>query len=57
MPAYLESVGNVVGKAGALNADGSYRINLPRTDVTFKNANGMPINAMMNVNNGTENFL
>lgn len=45
VPAYLESVGKVVGKAGAVNADGSYRINLPRTDVTFKNANGMPIPA------------
>jgi hypothetical protein len=47
VPAYLESVGKVVGKAGALNADGSYRINLPRTDVTFTNANGMPILADM----------
>jgi biotin operon repressor len=45
VPAYLESVGKVVGKAGTLNADGSYRINLPRTDVEFKNANGMPISA------------
>lgn len=45
VPAYLESVGKVVGKAGVLNADGSYRINLPRTDVAFKNANGMPIPA------------
>lgn len=45
VPAYLESVGKVVGKVGALNADGSYRINLPRTDVTFTNANGMPIPA------------
>jgi hypothetical protein len=45
VPAYLESVGRVVGHSGALNSDGSYRINLPRTDVDFKNANGMPIPA------------
>lgn len=45
VPAYLENVGKIVGKAGAVNADGSYRINLPRNDVEFKNANGMPIPA------------
>lgn len=45
VPAYLEKVGKIVGKTGAVNTDGSYRINLPRTDVTFKNANGMPIPA------------
>jgi hypothetical protein len=44
---YLENVGKIVGKAGTLNADGSYRINLPRTDVAFQNANGMPIPADM----------
>jgi biotin operon repressor len=45
VPAYLDSVGKIVGKAGTMNADGSYRINLPRTDVSFKNANGMAIPA------------
>jgi hypothetical protein len=45
VPAYLDGVGKVVGKPGVLNADGSYRINLPRTDVAFKSANGMPIPA------------
>lgn len=45
VPDYFERVGNTVGKTGTLNADGSYRINLPRADVQFKNANGMPIPA------------
>lgn len=44
-PAHFERVGQIVGKNGIVNADGSYRINLPRTDVTFSNSNGMPISA------------
>jgi hypothetical protein len=43
IPSHLLEVGKTIGKAGTLNADGSYRINLPRTDVQFSNANGMPI--------------
>ena len=45
IPAAFEAAGKAIGKAGTLNADGSYRINLPRTDVTFRNANGMAIPA------------
>jgi hypothetical protein len=45
IPTYLQNVGKIVGKAGTLNADGSYRINFPRTDVAFRNSNGMPIPA------------
>lgn len=44
-PAHFERVGLIVGKSGSLNADGSFRINLPRTDVAFSNSNGMPISA------------
>lgn len=43
----FQQVGSIIGKAGQVNADGSYRINLPRTDVTFQNANGMVIPADM----------
>lgn len=45
IPAAFESAGRAIGKAGTLNADGSYRINLPRTDVEFRNSNGMVIPA------------
>ena len=45
VPAAFETVGKVIGKAGTLNADGSYRINFPRTDVKFKNSKGMIIPA------------
>lgn len=45
VPAHMEGIANIVGKVGTVNPDGSYRINLPRTDATFKNANGMPIPA------------
>jgi hypothetical protein len=45
LPGYLDRVGKVIGQPGAMNADGSYRINLPRYDVEFKNENGMPIPA------------
>lgn len=40
-----DSIARIVGKAGTNNADGSYRINLPRTDVNFTNSNKMPISA------------
>lgn len=40
-----ESIARIVGKAGTANPDGSYRINLPRTDIVFTNANKMPISA------------
>lgn len=42
-PAYFKEVGNIVGKAGTQNSDGSYRINIPRSDYSFKNSNDMPI--------------
>ena len=45
IPDFMQAIGKVVGKAGTLNADGSYRINLPRKDVTFTHASGMPIDA------------
>ncbi|MBS1718244.1 MAG: DUF1259 domain-containing protein [Armatimonadetes bacterium] len=42
-PTYLLDFGRVVGKNGSVNADGSYRINIPRTDVKFISSSGMPI--------------
>ena len=47
VPAHYQEVGQIVGKAGTLNGDGSFRINLPRTDVKFTNAANMPIPADM----------
>lgn len=48
VPAHFQAVvGETVGKRGTLNADGSYRINIPRTDVAFTNSAGMPIPADM----------
>lgn len=44
-PQYLKNFSSVVGKNGTMNADGSFRINIPRTDVNFKSSNGMPIPA------------
>jgi hypothetical protein len=43
IPSGFDEAGKFVGKAGTLNADGSYRINLPRTDVVFHNSSGMII--------------
>lgn len=43
IPDHFAAAGQLIGKAGTLNADGSYRINFPRTDVEFKNSNGMKI--------------
>ncbi|MBI1756295.1 MAG: DUF1259 domain-containing protein [Fimbriimonas ginsengisoli] len=44
-PSYFEEASKTIGKTGTLNPDGSYRINIPRTDVSFKNSRGMPIPA------------
>jgi Domain of Unknown Function (DUF1259) len=44
-PAFFESAAKVIGKSGTLNADGSFRINIARTDVTFTTASGMMIPA------------
>lgn len=43
VPTYFQDASKTIGKPGALNADGSYRINIARTDVSFKNSRGMPI--------------
>lgn len=45
VPAHFQEVAKIVGKPGTLNADGSYRINIPRTDVQFVSSSGMPIPA------------
>ncbi len=45
VPAYYQVAAKIIGKSGTLNADGSYRINIPRTDVAFTNWKGMPIPA------------
>jgi hypothetical protein len=45
VPDYFLAVGDTLGKGGTQNADGSYRINFPRTDVHFKSGNGMEIPA------------
>ncbi len=45
IPAQFQAVSKIVGKPGALNADGSYRINIARNDVKFTNSNGMAIPA------------
>lgn len=47
VPAHFQAVRDAVGKNGTLNADDSYRINIPRTDVKFVNSAGMPIPADM----------
>ncbi len=44
-PAHFKAVAEIVGRQGALNADGSFRINIPRTDIAFTNKNGMSIPA------------
>lgn len=43
VPRYFQDAATTIGKEGTLNADGSFRINIPRSDLTFKNANGMEI--------------
>lgn len=47
VPDYFQEVSKIVGKPGGLNADGSYRINIGRSDVKFTNKNGMSIPADM----------
>jgi hypothetical protein len=43
LPEPWASVGKTIGTQGAVNADGSFRINIPRTDVSFASELGMPI--------------
>lgn len=43
IPDPFEAATKAIGRAGTLNADGSYRINIPRNDVAFRNSNGMVI--------------
>ena len=45
VPSAFDEAGKIIGKAGTFNADGSYRINLPRMDVVFHNSSGMVIPA------------
>ncbi len=45
VPTLFDEAGKALGKAGTLNADGSYRINMPRADVVFHNSSGMIIPA------------
>ena len=47
VPAYFKEVSTITGKQGAFNPDGSYRINVARTDVKFTNSSGMAIPADM----------
>jgi hypothetical protein len=59
VPSFFEEVSKTVGKSGTLNADGSFRINIPRRDVQFTHASGMPIDADLGLStyiafNGTE---
>jgi hypothetical protein len=42
-PTYYESAAKTIGKSGTMNADGSFRINIARTDVSFTTASGMAI--------------
>lgn len=44
-PQSYDESAKILGKNGTVNADGSFRINIPRTDVTFTNSSGMPIPA------------
>lgn len=43
VPQYFQDAATTIGAKGTLNADGSYRINIPRSDVQFTNARGMII--------------
>lgn len=45
VPAYFQEMSQVIGKPGGINADGSYRINIARSDVKFTSASGMAIPA------------
>lgn len=45
VPTAYSDAAKILGKAGSPNADGSYRINMPRVDVVFRNSSGMPIPA------------
>jgi hypothetical protein len=43
VPKYYQDAASTIGKNGTLNSDGSFRINIPRSDLSFKNENGMEI--------------
>lgn len=43
IPAWYRAAGETIGRTGTMNADGSFRINIGRSDLSFKNENGMPI--------------
>lgn len=47
VPQEFQDASKTIGKPGTFNADGSYRINIARTDVTFTNSSGMAIPADM----------
>ncbi|MGI8924063.1 MAG: DUF1259 domain-containing protein [Fimbriimonadales bacterium] len=43
VPKYYQAAATIIGKKGTLNADGSFRINIPRSDLSFTSELGMPI--------------
>jgi hypothetical protein len=43
VPKHFQDAAERIGKKGALNADGSFRVNIPRSDLSFTNERGMPI--------------
>ena len=43
VPTTYSNAAKILGKMGTTNADGSFRINMPRTDVVFHNSSGMVI--------------
>lgn len=43
VPGYFQDAAMTIGKKGTLNADGSFRINVPRSDLSFTNDRGMSI--------------
>jgi hypothetical protein len=43
LPDTYFNAAKTMGKPGTLNADGSYRINMPRVDVVFRNSSGMVV--------------
>lgn len=45
IPDFFREAAASIGKSGSMNADGSFRINIPRADVKFTNASGMTIPA------------
>ncbi len=45
LPEPWATVGRIIGKPGVLQADGSFRINVPRTDVQVRTSLGLPVPA------------